>query len=169
MMSGGNRNPLERPAVSNSGNNWEVERGSSNKPLQGFAGLATWIPERSSIFGNLPFSTNFSLGNGDRYAYKGKKTAGKWYNMATQDVVPTYRWLVVKPGTQTVSTDIDATFTHADQYIGGSSLLLTGKATAAGTDVVLYKTDLNVSAGKSRSLRLLLRMVRRVQTLLRST
>lgn len=147
LMSGGNRNPLQRPAVSNTGNEWEVKEGSSSKPLQGFAGLATWIPERSSIFGNLPFGTNFSLGNGDRYAYKGKKTAGKWYNMATQDVVPTYRWLIVKPGTQTVSTDINAAFTHADQYIGGSSLLLTGKATAAGTDVVLYKTDLNVSAG----------------------
>lgn len=147
LMSGGNRNPLQRPAVSNTGNEWEVKEGSSSKPLQGFAGLATWIPERSSIFGNLPFATNFSLGNGDRYAYKGKKTAGSWYNMATQDVVPTYRWLVVKPGTQTVSTDVDAVFTHADQYIGGTSLLLTGKATAAGTDVVLYKTDLNVSAG----------------------
>ena len=147
LMSGGNRNPLERPAVSNTGNEWEVKEGSSSKPLQGFAGLATWIPERSSIFGNLPFATNFSLGNGDRYAYKGKKTAGTWYNMATQDVVPTYRWLVVKPGTETVSTDVDAVFTHADQYIGGTSLLLTGKATAAGTDVVLYKTDLNVSAG----------------------
>lgn len=147
LMSGGNRNPLDRPAISNTGNNWEVAEGSKEKPLQGFAGLATWIPERSSIFGNLPFGTNFSLGNGDRYAYKGKKTAGTWYNMATQDVVPTYRWLVVKPGTQTVSTDVDATFTYADQYIGGTSLLLTGKATAAGTDVVLYKTDLNVSAG----------------------
>lgn len=147
LMSGGNRNPLQRPAVSNTGNEWAVKEGSSSKPLQGFAGLATWIPERSSIFGNLPFATNFSLGNGDRYAYKGKKTAGSWYNMATQDVVPTYRWLVVKPGTQTVSTDVDAVFTHADQYIGGTSLLLTGKATAAGTDVVLYKTDLNVSAG----------------------
>lgn len=146
LMSGGNRNPLLRPAVSNTGNEWEVKEGK-DKPLQNYAGLATWIPERSSIFGNLPFATNFNLGNGDRYAYKGKKTAGSWYNMATQDVVPTYRWLVVKPGTQTVSTDIDATFTHADQYIGGSSLLLTGKATAAGTDVVLYKTDLNVSAG----------------------
>lgn len=146
LMSGGNRNPLQRPAVSNTGNEWEVKEGK-DKPLQNYAGLATWIPERSSVFGNLPFATNFNLGNGDRYAYKGKKTAGSWYNMATQDVVPTYRWLVVKPGTQTVSTDIDATFTHADQYIGGSSLLLTGKATAAGTDVVLYKTDLNVSTG----------------------
>lgn len=144
MMSGGNRNPLDRPAISNTGNNWEAS--GTQKPLQTYAGLATWIPERSSIFGNLPFATNFNLGNGDRYAYKGKKTAGSWYNMSTQDVVPTYRWLVVKPGTQEVSTDVDAAFTHADQYIGGTSLLLTGKATAAGTDVVLYKTDLNVSA-----------------------
>lgn len=145
MMSGGNRNPLDRPAISNTGNNWEAS--GTQKPLQTYAGLATWIPERSSIFGNLPFATNFNLGNGDRYAYKGKKTAGSWYNMSTQDVVPTYRWLVVKPGTQEVSIDVDAAFTHADQYIGGTSLLLTGKATAAGTDVVLYKTDLNVSAG----------------------
>lgn len=145
MMSGGNRNPLDRPAISNTGNNWEAS--GTQKPLQTYAGLATWIPERSSIFGNLPFATNFNLGNGDRYAYKGKKTAGSWYNMSTQDVVPTYRWLVVKPGTQEVSTDVDAAFTHADQYIGGTSLLLTGKATAAGTDVGLYKTDLNVSAG----------------------
>lgn len=145
LMSGGNRNPLERPAISNTGNDWETS--DTKKPLESYAGLATWIPERSSIFGNLPFATNFSLGNGDRYAYKGKKTAGAWYNMATQDIVPTYRWLVVKPGTQEVSKDIDATFSLADQYIGGTSLLLTGKATAAGTDVVLYKTDLNVSAG----------------------
>ena len=143
--SGGNRNPLLRPEVSNSGNNWEQE--GDKKPLQTFAGLATWIPERSSIMGNLPFATGFNLGNGDRYSYKGKRTAGQWYNMAAQDIVPTYRWLVVVPQTQTASTDIQPEFTSLDQYTGGTSLLLTGKATTAGTDIVLYKTDLNVSAG----------------------
>lgn len=145
LMSGGNRNPLARPAISNTGNNWE--QNGDKKPLQTFAGLASWIPERSAIKGNLPFETHFNLGNGDRYAYKGKKTAGAWYNMSAQDYVPTYRWLVVKPGTQTASTDVDASFTHLDQYIGGTSLLLQGKATSTGTDIVLYKTDLNVSAG----------------------
>lgn len=145
FMSGGTRNPLTRPEIRNSGNDWEASNGQ--KPLQTFAGIATWIPERSSIFGNLPFETHFNLGNGDRYAYKGKKTAGSWYNMSNQDYVPTYRWLVVKPGTLTASTDIDARFSHDDQYIGGTSLLLTGKATSEGTDLVLYKTDLNVSAG----------------------
>ena len=145
LMSGGNRNPLNRPAISDTGNDWETEKGSGVAPLQTYAGLATWIPERSSIFGNLPFATHFNIGNGDRYAYKGKRTAGSWYNMGTQDYVPTYRWLVVKPGTQEVSNDITARFSHADQYTGGSSLLLEGKATAVGTDLVLYKTDLNVS------------------------
>lgn len=143
--SGGNRNPLSRPAVSNTGNEWEPTDGT--KPLQNFAGLATWIPERSSIMGNLPFATGFNLGNGDRYSYKGKRTAGEWYNMGAQDVVPTYRWLVVKPETQTVSTDIQPEFTTLDQYTGGTSLLLSGKATTEGTDIVLFKTELNVSAG----------------------
>ena len=145
LMSGGNRNPLNRPAVSDTGNEWEASDGQ--QPLQNFAGFATWIPERSSIFGNLPFATYFNLGNGDRYAYKGKKTAGAWYNMGNQDVVPTYRWLVVKPGTETVSDNINPHFVLEDQYMGGTSLLLEGKATSEGTDVVLYQTDLNVSAG----------------------
>ncbi len=143
--SGGNRNPLTRPAVSTFGNNWEQE--GDKKPLQTFAGLATWIPERSSIMGNLPFATGFNLGNGDRYSYKGKRTTGEWYNMGAQDIVPTYRWLVVQPETETVSADIQPEFTPLDQYTGGTSLLLTGKATAAGTDIVLYKTDLTVSVG----------------------
>ena len=145
FMSGGNRNPLNRPAISDTGNEWEAS--GDTKPLQTFAGMASWIPERSAIHGDLPFETYFNLGNGDRYAYKGKKTAGSWYNMSNQDYVPTYRWLVVKAGTQTVSTDIDPSFTHDDQYMGGSCLQLQGKATSTGTDIVLYKTELNVSKG----------------------
>lgn len=141
-FSGGNRNPLMRPAVSNTGNNWEKE--GDKLPLQTFCGLASFIPERSAIQGNLPFGTNFTLGNGDRYYYKGKKTAGPWYNMGSQDIVPTYRWLVVEPGTLTVSTAITPNYTHLDAYTGGSCVELTGQATAAGTDIVLYKTNLNV-------------------------
>ena len=144
VVSGGNRNPLYRPAISDTGNNYTLE--GTKKPLSTFAGLATWIPERTSITGNLPFATGFNLGNGERYSYKGKKTAGAWYNMSAQDIVPTYRWLVVKPETKEVSEDIDVKFAHEDQYTGGSCLQLQGKATSAGTDIVLYKTELNVSA-----------------------
>lgn len=142
-FSGGNRNPLDRPAISNSGNNWETTNGKL--PLSTFAGLATWIPERSAIQGNLPFATYFNLGNGDRYNYKGKKTAGSWYNMSNQDIVPTYRWLVTEPETETASTKIQPEFSHDDAYTGGSCLLLKGEATSAGTDIVLYKTKLSVN------------------------
>lgn len=144
-FSGGKRNPLTRPAVSSSGNDWE-----GTNPLGNFAGLATWIPERSAIQGNLPFATYFNLGNGDRYYYKGKKAAGSWYNLADQDVVPTYRWLVVNDASSlTASTAIQPSFTHDDAYTGGSSLLLTGKSTASSTDIVLYKTDLINTAGNA--------------------
>lgn len=143
-FSGGNRNPAVRPAISNTGNNWEV--GADGKlPLSTFAGLATWIPERSAIQGTLPFVTHFTLGNGDRYYYKGKKTAGSWYNMGAQDIVPTYRWLVYKANTTEVSDDIAINYTHLDAYTGGSCIELSGAATAEGTDVILYKTNLEVA------------------------
>lgn len=144
-FSGGNRNPANRPAVSNSGNNWEEEDGKL--PLSTFAGFAEWIPERSAIQGNLPFYTYFNLGNGNRYNYKGKKTGESWYNMANQDRVPTYRWLVYNANSETVSTDIQPEFSHADAYTGGSCLSLSGKATSTGTDIILFKTKLNVANG----------------------
>ena len=135
---------MNRPEISNTGNNWEKE--GDKLPLSTFAGLATWIPERSAIQGNLPFATYFNLGNGDRYNYKGKKTAGAWYNMANQDRVPTYRWLVTEPETLTASNKIQPEFSHDDAYTGGSCLKLTGEATSTGTDIVLFQTALTSSA-----------------------
>jgi len=144
-FSGGNRNPANRPAISNRGNNWEWSNGVA--PLSNFAGLASWIPERSAINGKLPFSTYFNTGAGEVYTYKGKKTAGSWYNMSNQDIVPTYRWLVYDGGTENVSTNVQPEFTHEDSYTGGSCLKLTGKGSASSTDIVLYKTNLTGTSG----------------------
>ena len=145
-FSGGNRNPLSRPEIKNYGN--EVEAQGGNPPLASFAGLASWIPERTAISGNLPFATHFNTGNGERYNYKGKKTAGSWYNMSSQDVVPTYRWMVVKPETEVASTDVQPSFTNEDAYMGGAALRLKGVNNATATDVVLFKTNLTPSKGK---------------------
>lgn len=145
-FSGGNRNPLYRPEISNRGNN--VEAQGTTPPLARFAGLASWIPERTAISGNLPFATHFNTGNGERYNYKGKKTAGSWYNMSSQDVVPTYRWMVVKPETEVASTDVQPSFTNEDAYTGGAALRLKGVNNATATDVVLFKTNLTSSKGK---------------------
>ena len=145
-FSGGNRNPANLPELSNTGNNWVAADGKL--PLQTFAGMAHWIPERSAIQGNLPFGTHFTLGNGDRYYYKGKVAhKSEWYNMSAQDIVPTYRWLRYKSNTTTVTEDIDVNYTHLDAYTGGSCIEITGAATATGTDIVLYKTSLKAADG----------------------
>ena len=144
-FSGGYRNPADRPEIRNSGHNWEWSNGVA--PLSTFPGLASWIPERSAINGTLPFSTYFNTGAGEVYTYKGKKTAGSWYNMSNQDIVPTYRWLVYNGGTTNVSTNVQPEFTYEDSYTGGSCLKLTGKGTAPLTDIVLYKTNLTGTSG----------------------
>lgn len=145
VFSGGNRNPLKRPDISNWTN--EVRYYGSNVPLSTFCGMAQFIPERSAITGTLPFYTGFNIGNGDRYNYKGKRTASGWYNMGNQDIVPTYRWLVLKANTSQADNNVNVEFSPMDAYTGGTCLALNGKATAQGTDIVLYKTDLKVSTG----------------------
>jgi len=144
-FSGGNRNPAVRPEIRNAGHNWEWS--GSVAPLSTFPGLASWIPERSAINGTLPFSTYFNTGAGEVYTYKGKKTAGSWYNMSNQDIVPTYRWLVYDGNTTNVSSKVQPEFTYEDSYTGGSCLKLTGKGTAPLTDIVLYKTNLTGTSG----------------------
>ena len=144
-FSGGYRNPADRPEIRNAGHNWEWS--GSVAPLSTFPGLASWIPERSAINGTLPFSTYFNTGAGEVYTYKGKKTAGSWYNMSNQDIVPTYRWLVYDGNTTNVSSKVQPEFTYEDSYTGGSCLKLTGKGTAPLTDIVLYKTNLTGTSG----------------------
>jgi hypothetical protein len=142
-FSGGNRNPANRPAVSDEGNNWEQD--GTKEPLQTFCGFAEFIPERTAITGSLPFNTYFNLGNGDRFNYKGKQTFGAWYNMSAQDIVPTYRWLVYRSNTTDVDDAIQPSFSHNDAYMGGSCLNLLGTPTTDGTDIVLYRTKLTVN------------------------
>ena len=143
-FSGGNRNPNETPAVyvGDDSPNW-------GNQLANFHGIASFMTERSSVIGDLPFATNFQVGNGEFYHYKGKKTGGEWYNMSNQDIVPTYRWLVVNDAsasTKVTNTSIVPRFSWDDSYTGGSMLKITGAGTTAG-DVVLYKSQLNVSKG----------------------
>ena len=148
-FSGGNRNPLKRPEINEEGN--KMEWSGTTPPLSTFAGFSTWIPERSTVQGKFPFATNFNLGNGDRYNYRGKMASGAWYNMSAQDVVPTYRWLVVNAGQMTASDAITASFSHEDSYNGGSCLQLKGDASKA-TDVILYKTDITPNDGANYAL-----------------
>ncbi|MBR1652688.1 MAG: T9SS type A sorting domain-containing protein [Alloprevotella sp.] len=145
-FSGGNRNPANLPTMNSNGNEWAWN--GTTPPLSKFGGLATYFPERSAIQGKLPFHTYFNIGTGEVYNYKGKQTHGNWYNLSTQDLVPTYRWLVYNAGTTTVSTAIQPEFSIEDAYNGGSCLVLSGRATQSGTDIVLYRTKLTGTEGQ---------------------
>ncbi len=152
FFSGQYRTPIRRPAISSSGYKFQVSvsEGIDNQ-LIGFPGMASYVPERTAIQGDLPFNTHFTLGNGDFYAYKGKTTNGSWYNMGQQDYVPTYRWLLYQPNTTNESTALNVAFTHTDAYIGGTALSLTSSNTGAGTDLVLYRAKLNVTGANPKA------------------
>lgn len=137
FFSGGNNNPANRPsAASANGTSWQSE-------LVNFCGLAEYMPERSAL--STTFQTHFNLGNGKYYYSKGAKTTiGGWYNMASQDVVPTYRWLVYNSNTTSTNSSVKPQFTHEDAYVGGTCLNIKGNA-ANGADVILYRTDLTIA------------------------
>lgn len=143
-FSGGNRNPANRPQMRNTGNEWSWN--GTTPPLSTFGGLATYFPERSTIQGKYPFHTYFNTGIGEVYTYKGKKTHGNWYNLSTQDIVPTYRWLVYNAGTTNVSTALSPEFTTEDAYMGGSCLCLKGTGSGSA-DLVLFRTALTGTSG----------------------
>lgn len=143
-FSGGNRNPANLPMMKNSGNDWAWN--GTTPPLSTFGGLATYFPERSTIQGKYPFHTYFNTGIGEVYTYKGKKTHGNWYNLSTQDIVPTYRWLVYDAGTTNASAVINPQFTIEDSYMGGSCLKIEGKSNGSA-DLVLFRTKLTGTTG----------------------
>lgn len=142
FFSGGYRNPATRPASTNYAD-W-MNSNPEYDGLRTFQGLAEYIPERTALQQNLPFTTHFNTGSGDRYNYKGKRTAGAWYNMGTQDYQPTYRWLVYDLGTTNALTDGLPEYTISDAYTGGTCLRLTNEKPI---DIQLYRCALTCSAG----------------------
>lgn len=138
FFSGGNGNPASLPGG-------DPDEASYSDGMKRFCGIAKWMPERSAI--SRPFLSHFNLGNGAFYYDKGvKTTVGGWYNMAAQDLVPTYRWLVYNAGSTQVNTALTPSFTHEDAYVGGSCLKLAGNVTGNGADVVLYKASIDATA-----------------------
>lgn len=118
---------------------------SDDTQLKTFHGMSRFVTERSSIQGELPFATNFILGNGEFYYSQGEKTLGPWYNLSAQDLCPTYRWLITDKDGNPVE-NINARFTHDDAWVGGNSLQLSGSVKTTATDIQLYRSELKAGA-----------------------
>lgn len=147
-FSGGYRNPGYLPSITN-------DCSLSNGDLTRFHGLATFLSAKSTIQ-TVPFVTRFNLGNGLSFRNEGQVTFdSKWYNLNTQDYMPTWRWWITDSDDKISSqAELDglvhAGLTFDDAWWGGSCLQLDGQA--AFSRVKLFKTKLAASADKRLSL-----------------
>ena len=147
MFSGGNRNPAAHPEINTNST-------LANASLKTFHGLAAFVTAKSTI-NELPFVTRFNLGNGLSFRNEGKVTFNhKWYNLNTQDFMPTWRWWITDRNDQVneyITRDlVKADLTFDDAYFGGSCLSLHGKT--AFSRVKLFKTLLPVDGQHKISL-----------------
>ena len=147
-FSGGNRNPAWLPSITN-------DCSLSNADLTRFHGLATFLSAKSTIQ-TVPFVTRFNLGNGLSFRNEGQVTFdSKWYNLNTQDYMPTWRWWITDSDDKIASESelnglVHAGLTFDDAWWGGSCLQLDGAT--AFSRVKLFKTKLAASADKRLSL-----------------
>ena len=139
LFSGGNRNVLNMPAVT------DENIGSSYNDLSKWHGYATAVIERSTL-SELPFVTRFNLGNGRFFNKEGVTTWNhKWYNYGMQDLLPTWRWWVDNGDGKSVPADaIGLDFTFDDAWFGGSCLKIHGATKRS--DVRLFATKWNVAS-----------------------
>ena len=144
IFSGGYRNPAYRPTVPHSSS-------LANAELANFHGLAAFLTAKSTI-NEMPFVSRFNLGNGLSFRNEGKVTFDhKWYNLGTQDFMPTWRWWITGENDQVDASNypslVKADLTFDDAYFGGSCLSLHGQT--AFSRVKLFKTLLPVD-GKDK-------------------
>ena len=144
IFSGGHRNPAYRPNIGNG-------TSLANAELANFHGLAAFITAKSTI-NEMPFVSRFNLGNGLSFRNEGKVTFDhKWYNLGTQDFMPTWRWWITGENDQVDASNypslVKADLTFDDAYFGGSCLSLHGQT--AFSRVKLFKTLLPVD-GKDK-------------------
>ena len=136
-FSGGNRNPGLLPAV-------RTDCSLANVDLKTFHGLARLLTAKSTIQ-SVPFVTRFNLGNGLKYYKEGNVTFdSKWYNLNTQDYLPTWRFWITdrndEVNTSNIGSLVGAELSWDDVYTGGSSLRLYGATDFSR--VKLFKTML---------------------------
>ncbi|BDD09451.1 hypothetical protein FUAX_18830 [Fulvitalea axinellae] len=138
IYSGGNQNPANTPAITN------TIRNQRNESLKRFHGIASLAVAKSTIT-EMPFVTRFGLGNGMRFSDKGKVTFDKgWYNIGIQDYLPTWRWWVTNDGGQVPADPINLELSFDDAYFAGNCLKVSGNTSKS--NVNLFKTKLAMSS-----------------------
>lgn len=146
-FNGGNRNPINRPAISDRLMNY-------NAYNYNFMGMAEFTSAKSSLSWDLteePFISYFNLGNGKFFNLNGKRTTDKeWYNIGIQDYLPTWRWWFAdkylgRDAANAPANGLDAEFIWDDAWFGGSLMRVWG--THANEYLHLFKTKFAIKSG----------------------
>lgn len=129
---------------------WVNEKGDPREESkENWKGISNNIVEKSPVT-ELPFVTNFSMGNGEFFNVDGKQVSDDdWNHRGMMDVLPTYRW-EVDNNKNNLSADID----YSESFYGGNSISLEGDVKKGGsTKVKLYASDLDITNQAEVSLR----------------
>ncbi|MGL5346466.1 MAG: endo-beta-N-acetylglucosaminidase [Peptostreptococcaceae bacterium] len=121
---------------------WVNETGDPrNESNESWKGISNNIVEKSPVT-ELPFVTNFSMGNGEFFNVDGNQVSDdEWNHRGMMDVMPTYRW-VVDNNKNKLEADID----YSEAYYGGNSISLKGNLTKGGkTKIKLFASDVELT------------------------
>lgn len=104
-----------------------------------WSGIGRYVPARS-VIRSLPFTTSFNTGHGRIKATGGIERRLAWYDMAAQDLLPSWQFATIgNPSTL-------LWFDFSTAYEGGNSLAIRSNLGQGATDVPLYKTQLELPA-----------------------
>ena len=103
-------------------------------------GVSAYVVERTAVT-ELPFVTNFCMGNGYGFYKNGQLISMlDWNNRSVSDILPTYRYIIENGEGNTLAADLDV----GDAYYGGNSLILRGDVKEDTESVIkLYSADLD--------------------------
>lgn len=103
-------------------------------------GVSAYVVERTAVT-ELPFVTNFCMGNGYGFYKNGQLISMlDRNNRSVSDILPTYRYIIENGEGNTLAADLDV----GDAYYGGNSLILRGDVKEDTESVIkLYSADLD--------------------------
>lgn len=129
---------------------WVNEKGDPrSQSSEEWKGISNNIVEKSSIT-QLPFVTNFSMGNGEFFNVDGLQVSEKdWNHRGMMDILPTYRWII-----DNNKNNLTANIDYKNAYYGGNSIGINGSLANGGTTKVkLFATDLELTNNSEVSIK----------------
>lgn len=129
---------------------WVNEKGDPrSQSSEEWKGISNNIVEKSSIT-QLPFVTNFSMGNGEFFNVDGLQVSEKdWNHRGMMDILPTYRWII-----DNNKNNLTANIDYKNAYYGGNSIGINGSLSNGGTTKVkLFATDLELTNNSEVSIK----------------